>query len=154
MNADEPDRASSLFTDSTGLCADSIASYPRNRDDAEGASLGAGLFALGTYEVEQAELRASYQSDDQGEGSDANDKEEASSSSPAYTRRGRILLYHVKASRATDVNDVNGGEQDDPRLEARLVHSTEDEAAILDMCWCVSRAVCVLCVAVMTDKEA
>ncbi|KDN39386.1 hypothetical protein K437DRAFT_228024 [Tilletiaria anomala UBC 951] len=62
----------SLYTASTGLCADSVEAHPSM----------SGVFALGTYHVDKESAQA--------EELDGN-----TSISPAYTRRGTVTLYKV-----------------------------------------------------------
>lgn len=115
----------SLYTASTGLCADSVESVPGCH----------GVFALATYQVdkhEQEQAQASSSSTaaqpapDNGEYEDQDDVPQ--SSSPAYTRRGTCSLYYASSSL-----DANG------KVQCEKV-DTIDIPAILDMKWSLTRA--------------
>ncbi|PWN45278.1 WD40 repeat-like protein [Ceraceosorus guamensis] len=134
-----PSHAQSLFTASTGLCADSIAAYPYDTREAGESADWSGLFALGTYEVEQSEPSATKQPASHwrdGGGSD-DEEQQPSSSSPEYTRRGRILLYQTQTSNA--MCEESAADKD-CGAGVQLAYTSEDAAAILDMCWLPSPA--------------
>ncbi|EST07691.1 WD40 repeat [Kalmanozyma brasiliensis GHG001] len=123
--------AASLFSTSTGLCADSVESVP-------GCS---GLFALATYQVdkhEQDQAQSSSSSstrpartDDNDENNDhsddGDDTDGSTSASPAYTRRGTCSLYY--ASSATNEGKVECDKVD-----------VIETPAILDMKWSLTQA--------------
>ncbi|CEH17294.1 Uncharacterized conserved protein [Ceraceosorus bombacis] len=125
--------ARSLFTASTGLCADSIAAYPYDTRGAETSADWPELFALGTYEVEQCDSSAKQSASPLADGGESDDEEQQpSSSSPEYTRRGRILLYRTQTSSAICEESAT---DEDCRIGVQLAYTSEDAAAILDMCW-------------------
>ncbi|PWN89581.1 WD40 repeat-like protein [Acaromyces ingoldii] len=94
-------QAASLYSASTDLSADSIESHPGTR----------GLFALGTYQVDQAQ--------EEGQPADEN-----SNTSPEYSRRGRLTLHQT-------------GTDGEGKVSCRTLSSL-DTAAILDMKWLAS----------------
>ncbi|CDW97522.1 hypothetical protein, partial [Sporisorium scitamineum] len=123
--------APSLYTASTGLCADSVESVPGVQ----------GLFALATYQVdkheqdqaqsssssgpaEPAQAQSDYDDDDEED----QDNKASTSTSPAYTRRGTCSLYYASSSLA-------GAGQ----VECEKVDMIETPA-ILDMKWSLTRA--------------
>lgn len=118
--------AASLYTTSTGLCADSVESVPGCH----------GLFALATYQVdkheqEQAQSSSSTSSakpQDGDEEADDEDAKGATSSSPAYTRRGTCGLYHASSS-----SEAKG------KVQCEKMDSI-DTPAILDMKWSLTKS--------------
>ncbi|KAJ9478182.1 Diphthine methyltransferase [Pseudozyma hubeiensis] len=118
--------ASSLYTASTGLCADSVESAPGCR----------GLFALATYQVDkheqhqaQSETSSATVAHDEDNDEDDPDAVASTSISPAYTRRGTCSLYY-----AHDPSDASTG-----RLDCEKVDTIETPA-ILDMKWSLTKA--------------
>lgn len=117
--------ARSLYSASTGLCADSVESVP-------GCP---GLFALATYQVdkhEQKEAQSSSSSSTAAVPTPDNDAEDdpedaPQSSSPAYTRRGTCSLYSVSSS--LDADGKVDCEKED----------MIETPAILDMKWSLTR---------------
>ncbi|CBQ71948.1 conserved hypothetical protein [Sporisorium reilianum SRZ2] len=117
--------AASLYTASTGLCADSVESVPGVH----------GLFALATYQVdkhEQDQAQSSTssapadpaQADNDDQDDDGEQDTKASiSTSPAYTRRGTCSLYYASSSSAAT-----------GQVECDKVDMIETPA-ILDMKW-------------------
>ncbi|SNX83148.1 uncharacterized protein MEPE_01854 [Melanopsichium pennsylvanicum] len=115
--------AASLYTASTGLCADSIESVP-------GVD---GVFALATYHVdkhEQQQATSSSSSPSSTQSQDELGQDEASlsatSSSPAYTRRGTCNLYYI-ASEGRDGTKCD---------KVDMIETP----AILDMKWSLTKA--------------
>lgn len=118
--------ASSLYTASTDLCADSVESVPYFQ----------GLFALATYQVdkhEQVQAQSSSSSssaepstnhDDNGEDKENTTTREATSISPAYTRRGTLSMYYASS--------IEG------KVQCEKVDTIETPA-ILDMKWSLTK---------------
>lgn len=92
-----PHQAQSLYHESTVESADSIESHP---------SL-AGVFALGTYQVDQQEQPGG---EDVGSSSRAgvDDEEQGSSTSPEYSRRGTLRLKRVRKAGNIDGRGLLG----------------------------------------------
>lgn len=113
--------ATSLYTTSTGLCADSVESFPGSP----------GLFALATYQVdkhEQEQAQASSSSSTTANNDNDDPEDAPQSSSPAYTRRGTCSLYHASSSLGAD-----------GRVQCEKVDTIETPA-ILDMKWSLTCA--------------
>lgn len=125
--------APSLYTASTGLCADSVESVPGCK----------GLFALATYQVDKHEQEHARSSSspssaspsselpqsDEDEVEYTGENEVNESTSPAYTRRGTCSLYYAFST------------QVDARRKVRCEKvDTIETPAILDMKWSLTRA--------------
>ena len=112
--------APSLFTASTGLCADSVESVPGIH----------GLFALATYQVdkhEQDQALSSSSTKPQDDEDEDEGQQAATSSSPAYTRRGTCSLYYTSPS-----SESKG------KIQCEKVDTIETPA-ILDMKWSLTK---------------
>ncbi|GAC96222.1 hypothetical protein PHSY_003802 [Pseudozyma hubeiensis SY62] len=118
--------ATSLYTASTGLCADSVESAPGCR----------GFFALATYQVdklEQQQAQAETSSATVAHGEDDDDDDDSdrvasTSTSPAYTRRGTCSLYYAHKPSEESTGGVECAKVD-----------TIETPAILDMKWSLSK---------------
>ncbi|PWY99054.1 hypothetical protein BCV70DRAFT_218023 [Testicularia cyperi] len=108
-------KAKSLYTASTGLCADSVESVP-------GA---AGLFALATYQVDKEEIENALNVDEDGGYAAGGGTSSSSSTSPAYTRRGTCTLYSVTNP---------GSDSTSQGVDVETLQKI-DTPAILDMKW-------------------
>ncbi len=116
-------QAKSLYSASTVLCADSVESHPRVP----------GLFALGTYQVDQekkAQEDAAGAAKHTGSSGEENEDEEqqqvGSSTSPAYTRRGTVTLLQASHDPSSSTSDR--------RVQCKTCDQV-DTAAVLDMRW-------------------
>ncbi|PWN37658.1 WD40 repeat-like protein [Meira miltonrushii] len=96
--------ARSLYASSTGQSADSVESHP----------IVPGLFALGTYQVDQHEI-------EEADGIQNEDDGEEKVNAPPFSRKGTLRLMQAKANESgmIDVDTL----------------CTLDTAAILDMKW-------------------
>ncbi|KAE8205235.1 hypothetical protein CF335_g2377 [Tilletia laevis] len=88
LNKAMPTSARSLYTADTLLSADSIEFDPRTP----------GLFALGTYQVDQreeAQASSGGGKDDDDEKEKEGDGDGTKEEDRAYTRRGRLTLHQI-----------------------------------------------------------
>ncbi|CAD6885344.1 unnamed protein product [Tilletia caries] len=111
-----PTSARSLYTADTLLSADSIEFDPRTP----------GLFALGTYQVDQreeAQASSGGGKDDDDEKEKEGDGDGTKEEDRAYTRRGRLTLHQI----------LDG--KDDDSVQVQTLASF-DTSAILDLKWC------------------
>lgn len=103
--------APSLYSTCTDLSADSIESHP----------LISGLFALGTYQVDQLEDQHQLSTDDTDQLENQGDQ-----TSPPYQRRGRITLRKIRKLDQEEQQEKEKGKEKGNEKENVKSHANTD----------------------------